>query len=286
MRWKQLESFTAVTPCLVTWTFLVHCALSVFVNQVFFGYNLGDSLENGSRGLLNSTFQANLLLMAATLPLLVVAGKQRWREFWLDRLCWRRAVCWLVGLVLLYQLCVIALGGWEAVRISEDWIDGNACASTGRVLAQLFGNALYEELLFRAFFLTQFFLQLRARKWSNATSLVIAIIASQALFAIMHIPNRLYKGSYDSIAGIIFDQSALFLFGLYYAIVLMAFRTLTVPVILHAFWNAPPAVLSSGADDWSVDTTLNVFRLFTLLVVMVGAVYSVRRSRNASKSRT
>lgn len=283
---NQLESLTPVSLRLLGWTYLVHCALSVFVNQVFFPLNLGNSLEVASWGLLNSGLQANLLLMVSTLPLLVVVGKQRCREFWLDRYSLPLAAFWLIGLTLLYQLCVIGLGGWEEIRISREWSGRNSFASTGRLLAQLCGNALYEELLFRAFFLTQFYLQLRARKWSMAGSLFIAIVASQALFAIMHVPNRLYKGTYDSLAAIVFDQLALFLFGLYYAVVMLSIQTLTVPIVLHALWNVPPALLSNDDVDWSADTTLNAFRLITLLVVIVGAVYSSMRRAKQCRPRT
>ncbi|XZE53075.1 CPBP family intramembrane glutamic endopeptidase [Planctomycetaceae bacterium SH139] len=277
LQWNNLDSFTKVSLVLLGFTFLVHCVLSVFINQVFFPHKLGKMIDVATEGLINDGMQANLLLMVIILPLLILAGRQTCREFWLDRRSWQIAVVWLLGLTLLYQLCVIGVGRGEDLCFSTAWVGRGASESTGRLLAQLIGNALYEELLFRAFFLTQFYLHLRTRKLSIAASLTLAIIASQALFAIMHVPNRIYKGAYESLAVVAFDQIALFLFGVYYAIVMLAFRNLAVPIVLHTFWNAPPILLSSNAADWTDDASVNAFRLATLLVVFGSIVYAKAR---------
>lgn len=282
MQRNQLESATPVSLRLLVVTYLVHCAVSVFVNQIFFPLGLGDAVEDASGGVVNSGLQANLLLMVSTLPMLVIAGKQGCREFWFDRNSWQIALVWLLGLTVLYQICVVGFAGWGELRLSDAWSGRPGLVSFGKLLAQLFGNALYEELIFRAFFLTQLYLQLRSRNCSIAGSLAIAIVASQVLFALMHVPNRLYKGTYDSTAAIAFDQIALFLFGLFYAVVLLVFRNLSVPVVLHAIWNVPPTLLTSSDADWSADASLNAFRLSTLLVVIGGGLaVSVWRSRKA-----
>jgi hypothetical protein len=139
-------------------------------------------------------------------------------------------------------LWTILTGGplqWnDAWSESSDW---GARRIVGALLAQLLGNALLEEMVYRGFFLPQFYLKALSRL-RPATAVVLALVGSQALFAMTHIPQRLFVQNWpiDALPG---DQLALFVQGLAYAAIYLVTRNLFVCVGLHALWNQPARLL-------------------------------------------
>ena len=59
----------------------------------------------------------------------------------------------------------------------------------GELISQLFGNALFEEIVWRGFIFVQLFLLLKEREVRRA--LLKALLISQGLFALMHLPFQL-----------------------------------------------------------------------------------------------
>jgi hypothetical protein len=76
------------------------------------------------------------------------------------------------------------------VRINPSWGEVGVGAILGLLVAQLFGNALYEGVLFRAVLLDRLVLKLRDRRWGFP----LALVGSQTIFALLHVPNRLLQG--------------------------------------------------------------------------------------------
>lgn len=137
---------------------------------------------------------------------------------------------------------VLVTGGqlqWNAAwNPSSDWGPGRIL---GGLLAQLLGNALLEEMVFRGFFLPQFYLKAAAR-FRPAAALLIALLGSQVLFALTHIPNRLFVQGWP-VEALLGDQVVLFLHGLIYSVVYLLTRILFVCVGLHSLWNQPARLL-------------------------------------------
>ena len=75
-----------------------------------------------------------------------------------------------------------------AVSWAGEWRGLGVTPVIGALLAQLFGNALYEEILFRGVLLRQTYWRLETRRLTNLQTLVIAIAISQSLFALIHLP--------------------------------------------------------------------------------------------------
>lgn len=119
----------------------------------------------------------------------------------------------------------------------------------GPLLAQLFGTALMEETLYRAFLWRQLELAfgssmppLRAR--------IGALLVSQAIFAVMHIPIRIYQGAaLQELGGMLLMLLAS---GLVLAAVYAATRNLFVAVAIHALANAPTLVVAAAGPPPSV----------------------------------
>lgn len=77
------------------------------------------------------------------------------------------------------------------MRINPSWAEVGVGAILGLLVAQLFGNALYEGVLFRAVLLNQLVLKLRDRRWGFP----LALVGSRTIFALLHVPNRLLQGN-------------------------------------------------------------------------------------------
>jgi hypothetical protein len=207
--------------------------------------------------------QPTLLLY---LPVLLVviggvmlwAGRLRIRDLALRRGDLRTGVVVTVGVWLSMQVVGVAVLLWTGapVRINGTWVTGGALAAIGALVAQLFGNALYEEVVFRAFLLNQFRHKLQrrltaARQWS----VLIALVASQGVFALIHVPNRVVG------AGLALGQLGptlllLFVWGTMLAVVYYRTGNLFVAIGIHAFMNTPTMLV--GPPDVGIITAIGL----------------------------
>lgn len=124
---------------------------------------------------------------------------------------------------------------------NESWDEMGAGWFFGQLLAQLLGNALVEETVFRGFFLPQLYLKALAR-FRPASALVLALMTSQLFFALMHIPNRLFVNAVP-IEDQLVDQLELIAQGLTYGALYVVTRNIFVGVGLHSLYNQPARLL-------------------------------------------
>jgi membrane protease YdiL (CAAX protease family) len=141
-------------------------------------------------------------------------------------------------------LALWTVGSGDALRWNDAWSESSEWGAgrlVGQLLGQLLGNALLEEMVFRGFFLPQFFLKASVR-FRPGVALVLAILGSQTLFALVHIPNRLFVQS-RPVEELLGDQLALVWHGIGYCVVYLVTRNLFVCVGLHSLWNQPARLL-------------------------------------------
>src|SRR5690606_18076529 len=135
------------------------------------------------------------------------------------------------GLLQLLLLSYASLSGAQVVNL---WARAGAVTAAYLLLAQLLGNALYEEVAFRGFLLPQLFLKLR--RLGVATAMVLAVVASQTLFSVAHVPNILWvRGAAP--AELPSSLLPLFLMGLYFALLYLLTDNLFAVVGVHALNN-------------------------------------------------
>ncbi len=111
----------------------------------------------------------------------------------------------------------------------------------GTLVSQLLGNALLEETLFRGFLLPQFYLQ-ASGVCRKGVALALALLASQILFTLMHLPSQVFLQSLSA-ARILEGQVENLLIGLTAGAVYLVTRNLFVAVGLHSLWNQPARLL-------------------------------------------
>lgn len=191
-------------------------------------------LQAASGGWLSVTLLASGLV--GLVQLAILAGPGGWR---LRSLGWRVAslpVALGIGLllwVLMQAGTLLAHAGDGSAPVPHAaWALGLGVA-LGPLLAQVLGTALMEETVFRGFLwpeLARRFGGGRRGAWSGA-------LASQALFACMHLPILWYQGlDGPAQAGTLLT---LFLVGLVFVLVLASTRNLFIAVAVHALGNAP-----------------------------------------------
>jgi membrane protease YdiL (CAAX protease family) len=218
-------------------------AVAAFVNLVFFRLDSPDAIVRATLGLIDWT------LMGSAFSLLIVVGGV---IFGLGRL--RPAEVGLIAARLPEAIVVTALlwiatqalvmaGAWAAlgeIPINPRWAERGVTVVIGALIAQLLGNALAEEIIYRGFLLPQSWLKLPAR---TGWRLLVAVLISQSIFALSHIPNRIFYGM--TLAEITLDMLMLLLFGVYYAFLYLRTGNLFIAVGVHALANQPASIVQS-----------------------------------------
>jgi len=200
--------------------------------------------------LVQPTLVYNLLVFVViVLGILIGLGKLRLAELGLFRANLRRGV--LVTLAVWGTVQVLALGsawlGDAPLRWNPAEQGNGVPFLIGALVAQLFGNALIEEICFRGFLLTQFLIKLRARyRLSPAQGVVLAVVFSQLFFALIHVPIRLHQGM--SAVSVLASLPETFLFGAFFAALYLRTRNLFVVVGVHALVDEPTSLTMSPID--------------------------------------
>ncbi|PIE99528.1 MAG: hypothetical protein CR961_00385 [Polaribacter sp.] len=185
-----------------------------------------------SNGLINPTFIAGLFSLFLYLFFGVVIGGLRIKDFLLDKEKIKKGllmifVLWGIGNLLGAFLSFFQTGNLVFVDKITYHI--------GNFMGQLFGNALAEEVLFRGILLTQFYLILRT-KFKNKKSVLWALITSQLIFSLNHIPNRIIL---EQTEYLIFDLIKLFVVGVIISLMFMKTQNLVYVVSVHSLLNSP-----------------------------------------------
>ena len=242
-----------VRPRLVSWSRLavvmaLYLAVNFLVVFVLFPSGVLRVLARPTGGLVSATLMANAVLLVGVL------GVLRWRSD-LDAadvgLSARGFLAGATVTVLLWAGINLFQALWglrvdASVQANPDWARLGASRTVGIFLAQLLGNALLEEILFRGVLFEQLHVRLLNRGTGATRSLLLALAVSQALFALIHVPLRLSSGMpLDALPG----ELAL-LFGLGVLLALLYWRTanLYVCIGVHALSNAPLLAVKQQVD--------------------------------------
>jgi membrane protease YdiL (CAAX protease family) len=147
------------------------------------------------------------------------------------------------------QMVAVTLTHWEGQtpRVAVDLQASRAGHLVGGLLAQLAGNALCEEALFRGFLFVQCaVLFSRAAPQRPNLSLVAAGLISSAVFAVAHFPHRLgMGGGYANWAAMGMDQGWLVVWGCVYCWIYARTGNLLFVVGVHSLANARTMIVTA-----------------------------------------
>jgi membrane protease YdiL (CAAX protease family) len=253
-----------------------HFALTAIVNLVFFAGNTFRPLASATGGLFTGSLLANLVFIAVLVTGIILRfGGLRPYDVGLIPRNILRGFVFAFGIWAGAQV-VHMVAGWltyGTVKLSTDWI--NPGFMIGLVLTQIFGNALFEEIAYRGFLFPQLYLRaaaLRARPW---TRLLLALLISQGLFALSHIPNRIYLGMTPS--EIALDLLMLLGWGTLYTLIYLRTDNLFIVVGIHALGNTPTTLFSTvpllAGDGASI-------LIYTLVILVLFGLPLLRKHRH------
>lgn len=161
------------------------------------------------------------------------------------------------------QAAGLLVGGVSGtVTLSPLWQAIGARGMLSNLLAEVFGTAPMEESIYRGLFLTQGYLLARRVVPDRRTSLVLAVLGSQSLFALAHVPARLVVGTQ---LGLPLGQDLLltFVLGLIFALVYLRTGNLFVAMGVHVLSNDPTSLFLQ-------QPTARVLVGLCVLVLLVG----------------
>lgn len=243
-----LDKSQPVQPSVIILFLVLHIAFTLAVFHLFLNTEALNDLRRGSAGLLQPTLILNwLAMLLIVLGLFFMIGRLRPVDVGLNiAQLWQAAgitaAIWIIVQLILWTAGAIA-GQQLDVRPTPPGIE--ATYLVGIFLAQLLGNALYEEIAFRGFLLPQFFI--RFRKKDSKAPLLRAILASQFIFALVHIPMLLSRGGNHWVS-----LTWIFAGGIFLALLYIRTENLFLTIGLHTLINAPTPFASTGFPPQSI----------------------------------
>ena len=232
----------------------VHFTLTAIVNLVFFAGNTFRPLASATGGLFTGSLLANLVFIVILVMLIILrfGGLRLYAVGFIPRNI-PFGILFTVGIWGAAQFIHLIAGllTYGSVALSTEWV--NPAFMIGMVLTQIFGNALFEEIAYRGFMFPQLYLRmanLKARPWAR---LALALLISQGLFALSHIPNRIYLGMKPNEIAV--DLLMLLGWGTLYTLIYLRTDNLFIVVGIHALGNTPttlfrtaPILVGDGAS--------------------------------------
>jgi membrane protease YdiL (CAAX protease family) len=146
----------------------------------------------------------------------------------------------LTALIWIMTQALVLLINWinGDIHLDPVWSQRGATTVIGGLIAQLLGNAFFEEMSYRGFYLSQFYLKFKMQneKWRSVWSVLAMLI----LFILSHIPNRIFAGY--TLAEIPQDFALLFIWGLFFTVIYLVSGNLFLAIGVHALMNKPTMV--------------------------------------------
>lgn len=220
-------------------------------------------------GFLATTFTASALTLLIALVLILGPGRLSLRDIGLT---WRGVAG---GLAIVAGIFVVA----QVVFLVAALASGTPIAlhplrqtAYKLVVSQVAGNALAEEVVYRGFLLVQ--LALIARRWlPRKRAWALALIASQVIFALSHIPLRWITADLHG-AQLVEDLLLTAVAGIVFALPYLRTGLLGVAIGFHALFNVSLALVDSPVDP-------RLVYFIALVVLLVGWPLAVRLARRS-----
>ncbi len=222
---------------------------SILVNQWFIPSRIWQTVFDATYGILHPTLLGGVIVIAVQgVIILILIGKFRPSEIGLEasKLPSALLAVLIIWTVLQLTSAVLSVIAGTGPEVRDVWTSGKASFEIGKLVAQLGGNALAEEITFRGFLLGQCLIL--TRRWiggSGRKNAVVATLACSALFALSHIPNRLMKDAYPDIGSVLGDQAMLLFLGSVFCMMYLSTRNLLFVVGAHALMNRPTMLLAT-----------------------------------------
>jgi membrane protease YdiL (CAAX protease family) len=248
---------------------LVNIGMAALINLVLVPKSVFDSLENATSNLISISLQANLLNLLMFILIVFVWGKLRPADVGLE---WRKIPQGLLFTALLWlaMQAIILLIGWMNgdIHLHPGLSKYGLTAIIGNIIGQFAGTAFFEEAQARGFYLRQFYLKIKIQ--NERARWAWALLSMAGLFALFHIPNRIYNGL--ALSDIPFDLIFLLLSALFLALIYVVSGNLFFAIGVHALMNQPILI---------TETTFPTILFVPLFGLLLAALSRARKRQTA-----
>ncbi len=251
---------------IITVFITAHFVLAAIVNLVFFAGNAFRPLASATGGLFTGSLLVNVAFIGVLVGWVILKrGRLRLYDVGAILSHLPMGIIYTIGFWGVAQVVhlIFSLLTYGTVTLNPEWVN-NSSFMIGLILTQVIGNALFEEIAYRGFLFPQLYLKLdgwRHRPWLR---LGAAILFSQGLFALSHIPNRLYLGM--SISQIAPDLLLLLGWGILYTLIYLRTDNLFLVVGVHALGNAPSTLFATSPVFEGGGASLFMYAIVVLLL--------------------
>jgi membrane protease YdiL (CAAX protease family) len=258
---------------------LLHFTCVALVNLVLFAGGAFQPLASATGGLITGSLVVNVIfLIVLVVWVMLVGGNLRLIDIGIQFARLPSALAASVALWLAAQI-VHAIAGLLAFGVIQPawvWNSAGAYILIGSLLAQVLGNALFEEIAWRGFLFPQVYLRLTGLEELNWIRLIAAVLISQAVFALSHIPNRVYLGmTFEAIA---LDLFVLLMIGIFFTVLYLITDNLFLLVGIHALGNAPTTWFRTAPALEGAGESLLIY---ALVIIACWTIYWARRRLRA-----
>jgi membrane protease YdiL (CAAX protease family) len=232
---------------------LLHIALKALFFSPWFLQYFADPVYDATRGIVTHSAAAGLTESIVLLIFIVGVARLCLADVGLR---WDRFMSGVTVTVFVWavvQTLTVALGRLDGglLAFGRTW-DLTASVIGARVIEAQSGGAFIEEIIYRGVLLPQVYLVLRAgTRWAESRVLFSAAIASQAYFAINHLPAALRTYAEPWSVTALYLVQVLFV-GLLFAAVYLRTGNLFVAMGLHALLNFPGELFTARVDPFFV----------------------------------
>jgi hypothetical protein len=238
---------------------LYQFANAFLVHYVFFPSGMFHPIHIATGGIISSTFQGYVLEALVVGFLLCYLGGLRAKDFALRA----KDILPAIGLTLFAwgMIQTIPMLEGQALQIDSGWGDFAIVRHnlSEFFMSQIFGNALYEELFFRALLISQFAI-IFTKKFSSTWAILFAIVCSCSIFALAHIPHRLVHDNALEVV-MLHSMPNMFFSGLVFVVIFLLTKNIFVAVGIHALGNDSPNIFE-GINQHRAQEFIAVLLLF------------------------
>jgi uncharacterized protein len=244
----MIKSFEESKKVSIKFLIMFFAAFTVFtIGIIAFVYGSGilNGLTELTKGLVQRALLPNIaIILIFVYGLLILYRKLKPRELGLEREKVLQAafVIALVILILQISSTVISIISDKTLTLGNLWSKVSISTALGILICQLLVVAVQEEIIFRGFLMPQVYL--RIKKDNYIMRMILALVISQGLFAIWHIPIRVFSGM--SLISTTISLITVFMLGIIFALIYIRTDNIFIAMGIHGLWNAVQATSQSN----------------------------------------